>query len=94
MTTTRRPSSAAMRRALGLAASPGVPLGPNPRVGCVLLDDDGDEVAEGFHRGAGTPHAEVDALAAGRARPRAAPPPSSRSSPATTPAAPARARRR
>ena len=24
---------------------------------------DGDEVAEGFHRGAGTPHAEVDALA-------------------------------
>ena len=28
----------AMRRALQLAASPGVPLGPNPRVGCVLLD--------------------------------------------------------
>ena len=28
----------AMRRALALAATPGVPLGPNPRVGCVLLD--------------------------------------------------------
>ena len=53
----------AMRRALELAATPGVPLGPNPRVGCVLLDDDGRTVAEGFHRGAGTAHAEADALA-------------------------------
>src|SRR6476646_7281956 len=44
----------AMQRALELAATPGVPLGPNPRVGCVLLDDDGRTVAEGFHRGAGT----------------------------------------
>ncbi len=51
-----------MRRALTLAATPGVPLGPNPRVGCVLLDADGAEVAEGFHRGAGTPHAEAAAL--------------------------------
>jgi diaminohydroxyphosphoribosylaminopyrimidine deaminase/5-amino-6-(5-phosphoribosylamino)uracil reductase len=54
---------AAMLRALALAATPGVPHGPNPRVGCVLLDDDGNTVGEGFHRGAGTPHAEVDALA-------------------------------
>jgi len=53
----------AMRRALELAATPGVPLGPNPRVGCVLLDDDGRTMAEGFHRGAGTAHAEADALA-------------------------------
>ncbi len=52
----------AMRRALELAATPGVPLGPNPRVGCVLLDPDGAEVAEGYHRGAGTAHAEVAAL--------------------------------
>ncbi|HEY3530367.1 MAG TPA: bifunctional diaminohydroxyphosphoribosylaminopyrimidine deaminase/5-amino-6-(5-phosphoribosylamino)uracil reductase RibD [Nocardioides sp.] len=52
----------AMRRALALAASPGVPLGPNPRVGCVLLAADGAVVAEGYHRGAGSPHAEVDAL--------------------------------
>lgn len=52
----------AMRRALHLAGTPGVPLGPNPRVGCVLLGPDGDEVGEGFHRGAGTPHAEVAAL--------------------------------
>jgi diaminohydroxyphosphoribosylaminopyrimidine deaminase / 5-amino-6-(5-phosphoribosylamino)uracil reductase len=53
----------AMRRALELAATPGVPLGPNPRVGCVLLGADGSEVAEGFHRGAGTAHAEAAALA-------------------------------
>ena len=53
---------AAMRRALELAATPGVPLGPNPRVGCVLLDEHGETIAEGHHRGAGTPHAEADAL--------------------------------
>src|SRR6266702_3016962 len=60
--------TAAMRRALALAASEGVPPGPNPRVGCVLLDRDGRTVAEGYHRGRGTAHAEVDALtnAAGR----------------------------
>ncbi|GAA1919088.1 bifunctional diaminohydroxyphosphoribosylaminopyrimidine deaminase/5-amino-6-(5-phosphoribosylamino)uracil reductase RibD [Nocardioides lentus] len=54
----------AMARALVLAATPGVPLGPNPRVGCVLLSPDGHVVGEGHHRGAGTAHAEVDALAA------------------------------
>lgn len=57
----------AMRRALELASTPGVPLGPNPRVGCVLLTPDGAEIAqtiaEGYHRGAGTPHAEAAALA-------------------------------
>src|SRR5688500_9741913 len=61
--TTTPAEQAAMRRALTLAATPGVPLGPNPRVGCVLLDADGTEIAEGFHRGAGTPHAEAAALA-------------------------------
>src|SRR4051794_29727045 len=61
---------AAMARALELAATPGVPLGPNPRVGCVLLDDAGQTVAEGFHRGAGSPHAEADALAAAGERAR------------------------
>jgi diaminohydroxyphosphoribosylaminopyrimidine deaminase / 5-amino-6-(5-phosphoribosylamino)uracil reductase len=54
---------AAMRRALDLARTPGIPLGPNPRVGAVLLAPDGTTLAEGVHRGAGTPHAEVDALA-------------------------------
>jgi diaminohydroxyphosphoribosylaminopyrimidine deaminase/5-amino-6-(5-phosphoribosylamino)uracil reductase len=60
----------AMARALELARTPGVPIGPNPRVGCVLIDSAGATVAEGYHRGAGTPHAEADALAraADRAR--------------------------
>jgi diaminohydroxyphosphoribosylaminopyrimidine deaminase/5-amino-6-(5-phosphoribosylamino)uracil reductase len=62
MTVSEREVSA-MRRALVIAATPGVPLGPNPRVGCVLVGADGDTVAEGFHRGAGSPHAEADALA-------------------------------
>lgn len=52
-----------MDRALGLAARS--PLAdPNPRVGCVLVADDGCIVGEGWHHGAGTPHAEVDALRA------------------------------
>lgn len=51
----------AMRHALDLA-SHGPATGPNPQVGAVLLNDQGEIVAEGWHRGAGTPHAEVDAL--------------------------------
>lgn len=51
----------AMRRGLDLA-SRGPVTGGNPQVGCVLLDDSGAIVAEGWHRGAGTAHAEVDAL--------------------------------
>ena len=53
----------AMRRAIAAARSADAPVGPNPRVGCVLLDRAGHELAVGHHRGAGTPHAEVDALA-------------------------------
>lgn len=54
----------AMRRALVLAATPGVPMvADTRRVGCVLLADDGSTVAEGHHRGPGTLHAEADALA-------------------------------
>ncbi|MFI2487604.1 bifunctional diaminohydroxyphosphoribosylaminopyrimidine deaminase/5-amino-6-(5-phosphoribosylamino)uracil reductase RibD [Promicromonospora kroppenstedtii] len=56
-----------MRRALALAAL-GPAHGPNPRVGCVLLDPGGRTVAEGYHRGAGTPHAEAAALADARSR--------------------------
>jgi len=51
----------AMRRAIAAAPTAGRTL-PNPQVGCVLLDADGHEIATGVHRGAGTPHAEVDAL--------------------------------
>ncbi len=62
-----RALESAMRRALALAAQ-GPAHGPNPRVGCVLLDPGGHTVAEGFHRGAGTPHAETAALADARSR--------------------------
>ncbi|MCR2826275.1 bifunctional diaminohydroxyphosphoribosylaminopyrimidine deaminase/5-amino-6-(5-phosphoribosylamino)uracil reductase RibD [Microbacterium sp. zg.Y909] len=50
----------AMRRALSLALRG--PRGVNPQVGAVLLSPDGTVLAEGWHRGAGTDHAEVDAL--------------------------------
>jgi diaminohydroxyphosphoribosylaminopyrimidine deaminase/5-amino-6-(5-phosphoribosylamino)uracil reductase len=62
----------AMRRALELAVTPGVPRGPNPRVGCVIVDPDGLTVAEGYHRGAGTAHGEADALARAGERARGA----------------------
>jgi diaminohydroxyphosphoribosylaminopyrimidine deaminase/5-amino-6-(5-phosphoribosylamino)uracil reductase len=52
---------ALMDRALSLAARG--PLGdPNPRVGALIVDAGGVIVGEGFHEGAGTPHAEVMAL--------------------------------
>jgi diaminohydroxyphosphoribosylaminopyrimidine deaminase/5-amino-6-(5-phosphoribosylamino)uracil reductase len=69
---TSRAEHAAMTRALALATSPGVPLGPNPRVGCVLLSPAGETLAEGHHRGAGSPHAEVEALARAGERARGA----------------------
>jgi diaminohydroxyphosphoribosylaminopyrimidine deaminase/5-amino-6-(5-phosphoribosylamino)uracil reductase len=51
---------AAMHRALEIAARG--PRSRNPQVGSVLLSPAGDIIAEGWHQGAGTAHAEVDAL--------------------------------
>jgi diaminohydroxyphosphoribosylaminopyrimidine deaminase/5-amino-6-(5-phosphoribosylamino)uracil reductase len=51
-----------MGRAVDLA-SRGPAHGPNPRVGAVIVSADGLVVGEGWHRGAGTPHAEVAAIA-------------------------------
>lgn len=60
-TTSGSADEAVMRRAVALAGRG--PLGdPNPRVGAVVLDARGDVVGEGWHRGAGTPHAEAEAL--------------------------------
>jgi len=50
-----------MRRALRLA-SLGRHASPNPMVGCVLVDDAGRIVGEGWHPEPGQPHAEVFAL--------------------------------
>jgi diaminohydroxyphosphoribosylaminopyrimidine deaminase / 5-amino-6-(5-phosphoribosylamino)uracil reductase len=61
-----------MRRALGLAAQGLYTTTPNPRVGCVIVND-GVVVGEGWHERAGQPHAEVLALnQAGPARSKAA----------------------
>ncbi|WP_157002884.1 bifunctional diaminohydroxyphosphoribosylaminopyrimidine deaminase/5-amino-6-(5-phosphoribosylamino)uracil reductase RibD [Agromyces laixinhei] len=58
----RTADAAAMRRALELSVR-GPARGVNPRVGCVILSPAGETLAEGWHRGVGTAHAEVDALA-------------------------------
>ncbi len=56
-----RPPEYYMRRALRLARQcPGLPY-PNPWVGCVIVRN-GRVVGKGFHHGAGTHHAEVEAL--------------------------------
>lgn len=56
-----------MRRALDLARQGLGRTSPNPAVGAVIVRD-GRVVGEGYHRQAGTPHAEVHALqAAGEA---------------------------
>ncbi len=52
-----------MARAIRLAEQGRYTTHPNPRVGCVLVRD-GEIVGEGFHRRAGEPHAERNALAA------------------------------
>jgi diaminohydroxyphosphoribosylaminopyrimidine deaminase/5-amino-6-(5-phosphoribosylamino)uracil reductase len=51
-----------MRRALALALN-GPAHGVNPQVGAVILDRTGKIIAEGWHMGSGTPHAEIVALA-------------------------------
>lgn len=50
-----------MRRALSLARKGIGKTSPNPVVGCVIVRE-GVVVGEGWHRKAGTPHAEVHAL--------------------------------
>ena len=39
------------------------PRGANPLVGAVVVGSDGRQLATGYHRGAGTAHAEADAIA-------------------------------
>src|SRR5690606_19429805 len=61
--------TAAMDHAVTLAERGGS-AGGNPRVGCVIVDAAGSARASGFHRGAGSPHAEIAAL---RSLPRLSP---------------------
>ncbi|AZI57169.1 bifunctional diaminohydroxyphosphoribosylaminopyrimidine deaminase/5-amino-6-(5-phosphoribosylamino)uracil reductase RibD [Nakamurella antarctica] len=53
---------AAMSRAVELAARGAGTVLPNPVVGCVLLDQHGAVIGEGWHQQAGGAHAEVNAL--------------------------------
>jgi len=54
---------AVMRRALDLAGRAQGLTSPNPLVGAVVVRD-GTVIGEGYHREAGAPHAEVEALKA------------------------------
>lgn len=51
-----------MARCLELSLQAPGRIAPNPRVGCAIVDRRGHLLAEGFHRGPGTAHAEIDAL--------------------------------
>ncbi len=51
-----------MSRALQLAERGLNSTPPNPRVGCLVVDDHGQVVGQGFHEKAGEAHAEVNAL--------------------------------
>lgn len=55
-----------MSRALALAARGVGQTSPNPVVGAVIVRD-GEVLGEGYHRRAGLPHAEIEALDAARA---------------------------
>ena len=51
-----------MRRSIQLALLAEGRTSPNPLVGSIVLDASGRLVGEGFHTGAGNPHAEIEAL--------------------------------
>ncbi len=51
-----------MKRAIFLASLGKGTTSPNPMVGAVILDKDGNLISEGFHHKAGMPHAEAMAF--------------------------------
>ena len=60
-----------MAAALALAGSALYTTDPNPRVGCILVAND-RVIGRGYHRRAGLPHAEIEALQACSVDPRGA----------------------
>ena len=56
-----------MRRALALAEQALFVTSPNPRVGCVLVNPQGQVIGEGQTQKAGEAHAEIMALRAAQA---------------------------
>lgn len=53
----------AMMKALEIARQGQRNTFPNPMVGAVILNKNGDEIASGYHARCGAPHAEIEALA-------------------------------
>lgn len=51
-----------MKKCLKLAIKADGMTSPNPLVGCVVLDKNGQEISTGYHKKYGAPHAEADAL--------------------------------
>lgn len=51
-----------MKECIKLALKADGKVSPNPLVGCIVLDKNGKEVASGYHKSYGLPHAEPDAL--------------------------------
>lgn len=51
-----------MAKAIQLAQKGRFTTSPNPRVGCVVVDENNQLLGQGYHVQAGTPHAEVHAL--------------------------------
>ncbi|MFJ5956746.1 bifunctional diaminohydroxyphosphoribosylaminopyrimidine deaminase/5-amino-6-(5-phosphoribosylamino)uracil reductase RibD [Paenarthrobacter sp. NPDC092416] len=62
MTSTVFSSAETAAMDVALAAALGGPRGANPLVGAVVLGRDGEHLVTGYHRGAGTAHAEADAI--------------------------------
>src|SRR5437867_7460448 len=71
MSSTKLSDRNLMRRAIRLAARGVGRTHPNPPVGALVVRG-GEVVGEGWHRGAGHPHAEVEALARAGRRARGA----------------------
>jgi diaminohydroxyphosphoribosylaminopyrimidine deaminase/5-amino-6-(5-phosphoribosylamino)uracil reductase len=69
LTHPEHPDSEFMGRALALAEKARGLTSPNPLVGAVVVNG-GEVVGEGYHRQAGAPHAEVEALALAGTRAR------------------------
>ena len=51
-----------MKKCLKLALKGEGKTSPNPMVGCVVLDENGKEISNGYHKKYGEKHAEADAL--------------------------------
>ncbi len=61
-----------MRHALEIARRGIGRVEPNPAVGAVIVDENGNWVADGFHEQFGGPHAEANAIAAAEGKTRGA----------------------